>query len=611
MYNAFWTRVSDVLRASAFGRMFFCIVNFFSEAFKQSWFYSFFTKNNMADYGQASAISTFLRKLSFQSKLTDFVSQSVLVWIFSEMPCSVFASSVSLLVAYILPAGIVMFIGGFGNVTSMIISALIIMFGISLLGIKTSVGSVLQNSFVFKKVCDFFCIDTSSVPTKKYNKRLYVITSVFGLIVGALSVILSFNLSVVAFVAVLFLPLMIASPLLLITLTFICGTVLSSMPAFVLSLLTLIVVLCRIVKKMDTLPKLRTPYILVILYAFITFYFALTGYAGSDSLLAGIVQFVLITIFFSTVVTVNNYNKFKKLIFSLSSCTVFPSILGIYQMLTGQGGTGWTAEKYVGGLARISSTFANPNVYGEFLIFTICISTVAVLISKNIKERLIFLTLFVLEFINLALTYSRGCYISVAFALLIVVWCCDKRLLGFGVFVLPVIPYVLPKNILTRILSVGSYLKDSSVVYRFSIWRGSLKVIQNHWHMGAGVGTAAFMLFYNNYMIGGTIAQHAHNTFMQIAIELSLLGLIVFLLIILYSIKDVCNVVKTSVLKAKFMLVPLISAFAGISIQCFVDYIFYNNIVFMLYWLVLGLLVAGLNVVSSDEQFAIKHIEGV
>ncbi len=610
MYNRFWCKVTDFMKASLFGRTFLSVVFAIGSAFRQSWIYSFFSSKNMTDYGQSSKIAQFIRRILFESEYRNFASKSVLVWLFSEMPKSVFFSSVYLLSSYILPAGIVLFVASFGNITNMLISAVIIVFAASLFGIKTTVGNVMVNSYVLKKICEFFYIDTQTKPVKNYKKRLYVFTVLFGLIAGFSAFILDFKLALLLFFAILFLPMLISSPMLLLTLTFFGGIALSTMPAVVLSITTLIVVLCRLCNKSESLPKLRTPYILVLLYLAIVLFITFAGFASSDSMLAGIIQFVLLTTFFSVVVVINNYDKLKKLIYSVTVCSLYPCFVGIYQLLSGQGGTGWTAENYVGGLARITSTFLNPNVYGEFLIFSICMSVVAILVSYGIKQKTLFSIIAVLQIINLALTYSRGCYLSIAFAALVIVWCCDKRLLSFGIFAVPAIPHVLPKNIITRILSVGSYLKDTSTLYRFSIWKGALRVIKNHWFMGTGIGTVAFSLFYQNYMLAGAIAQHSHNTYMQIAIELSALGLIIFLLIVLYAVKDASNVARRFGLKAKLVVVPLIASFGAVLIQGFFDYIFYNNIVFMVYWFVMGLTVASFNVVSSDNYFCENNKEG-
>jgi O-antigen ligase len=180
-------------------------------------------------------------------------------------------------------------------------------------------------------------------------------------------------------------------------------------------------------------------------------------------------------------------------------------------------------------------------VYGEFLIIVICITLVAIFMASSRPAKIFHIACFALQLINLALTYSRGCYIAALLAIFIIIWCCNKKLLWFGLLGVPAIPYVLPQNMLTRIMSVGDYLTDSSVVYRLSIWKSSLSIIKNHWYVGSGVGTTAFTAFYQQYMYPDILAQHSHNLLMQITIELSFVALILFLLLLIFTIKDVCS----------------------------------------------------------------------
>ena len=560
----------------------------------------------MLKLADKSRIAKLVRKILFESRFTEFMSESVFVWVFSEMPQSVFFSPVSLVSAYVLPAGLIMFACSFGSVFEMILSAAIIVFAVLILGIKTTLSSLIDNSFIFRRFFNYFEIDYKTEPTKKYKKRFYAVTIIFGIIVGALSYFVSFKLSLIIFVGVLLLPVLISSPLLIAFLMFFCGMIFSSMPAFVLCLLSVLVVICRLIKKIDKMPKFRSATVLVFLYLAITLFYTFFGIGGSDGLLAGTVQSVFILSLFVITVIVNNLERLKKVIYLLSFSTIVPCLIGVYQFLSGQGGTGWTSELYVGGLARITSTFMNPNVYGEFLIFAISVCLVAIFMSSDLKSRFAFCGILALQFVNLALTYSRGCYISVFAIILVIIWMCDKRLLGFGIFAIPFLPYVLPRNIISRLMSIGSYLNDGSVTYRFSIWKGALSVIANHWFEGTGIGTVAFMLRYNNYMVSGTPAQHAHNMFLQIAIELSVFALIVFLLIFLFCIRDVSNVVKRTEHKSKFILIPLIACFGGVFIQGLFDYIFYNNIIFLTFWMVLGLLISALNIISSDKSFLKK-----
>lgn len=608
-YNLFWSKITDILSNSLFGKLFLAVVRFFRDSFKSSWFYSFFSSHSMADYGENSKIFCGLRRLIFSSRLTEMLSDCTLVKCVCGLPQAILSSPLYILSLYILPCSVIMFARYFGNISLMVLFAVAIVFSIVIMSVRTTVGDMLSKSLLLGKICSYFLVKTS-YRKNEHPKRLAAILFATGLIVGSASFVLGNTVSIAVFIGMLFLPVLIASPILLITLTLLSGMMFSTLPATALAFLTCFIVLCRILGGYEKPPRIRATYVLVLLYTLITAYYTINGFGGGDGVLAGAIQFIFLAFFFSIVTVINNFDKFKKILMAFSLSSVYTGLYGVYQFLTGQGGTGWANdEDYVGDLRRIGATFANPNVYGEFLIFTICIIVAAFFLHKKRYQRVILACCFALQCVNLILTYSRGCYLALMASLLIIVWCCDKRILGFAVFGLPVLPYVLPQNVITRLMSVASSMKDSSVNYRFSIWRGALRVIEHHWFVGSGIGAVAFNTFYQNYMIRDVTAQHSHNLLIQITIELSIVATIVMLLLLFFMIKDTCFTLKCNdSIQARLMIIPLVASFAGVMMEGLVDHIFYNNIVFLVFWTVLAFVVAGLNILTDEPKlFSVKE----
>ena len=605
MYNAFWIRVTDILSASFFGKLLLNLFFHISCAFKNSWLYSFFVSRNMKYYADSSRIVSFLRKIVFQSKLTECISDSIFTWFWSDYAQNYFASKVSALSLFIIPASVLMFVSEFGSVVPMIISATIMIIGLLIIGIKTTIADILNKSFFFVKLFEIFDIEISRCNLKPLRTKAVLLIS--GFITGISSAFLDFKFSLLVLIAVLILPFLLESPLLLISLSFLVGISFSSLPAFVCCFLTAIVVFCRLITNKEKLPTLRAPYIIVSLYAIVVLFFTFFCSSGSASFLAGFLQFVLLSLFFSSVVVINDFDKFTRLLNILTVFSLVPAFVGLFQFFTGAGGTGWSAQNHVGGLVRIVSTFSNPNVFGEFILVSFGLSVASFLISRGWKLKIFFAFCTGLQLVNLVITYSRGCYLACLAAALIIIWCCDKRILSFTVFALPILPKILPQNMLARIMTVGSYLKDTSVLYRFSIWKGALRIVKNHWYFASGIGTVAFSMFYRNYMFAGTPAQHSHNTYIQLAVEIGIIGLTVFLMLYFFIIKDICNVVSKTNISSRFAIIPLFSTMVAMLVQSFFDYVFYNNIVFMSFWIVVALLICALNITSNDISF--KNIE--
>ena len=600
MYIAFWRRVNDILDASFFGKLFLSIVRAIGGAFRESWFFGFFTQKNMADVAENSFFVPLIRKIIFNSRFTDFVSQSFLIKMVCDVPKWIMSSRLLVYSFYLLPSCTLLFLRNFGNLAYMVLFASLFVVALLILRCKITVGKLLENSAFFGGLCRFFDIKTDYKPIEK-PYIIYAFSSFLGLLVGGVSFVSGDTIMLAAFVGCIALPVLLDSPLLLLSATFLSGILLSTLPAFALSLITFLIILCRVFGGKEQLPRMRAMYIITLLYSLLIVYHIVFGFGGGDGMVAGSIQLILMLCFFSVVVVINSKDRILKLCQVISTSSVLTSLIGIYQYLGGNAGTGWVDKDISQDLGRIVSTFANPNVYGEFLTMTICVTVVSLFCTKGVFKKIFFLGCLGLQFVNLALTYSRGCYIAVMLAALIIVWFVDKRILGFGIFAIPAIPYVIPQNILARISSVGSYLKDSSVSYRFSIWTGCLRIIQNHWYVGSGVGTVAFLKFYQDYMLTGVTAQHSHNLFMQVTIEMSILAPIILVLILLFAVKDVSFTMKNNNCAQPIMIIPFVAAIVGMLFEGMVDYIFYNNIIFMMFWMIVGMIVASLNVFDKEK----------
>ena len=592
--------IIECIKASLFVKILLKIANYISNSFKNSAFYSFFTSNNMVDFANSSKIICFFKKI-FGVKIPDTLRKSKIISAVVSLPEYVISTPIRVFSFYLFPSSLALFIKYFGNIHKMCIFAAVMIFAIVLFRFDFTVASFINSSAILKSFCDFFEIKTD-YQRNKHTKRIYSLALFTGIVCGATCFLFGDKITLFMFLAFLVVPLLLDSPLLLISLTFISGILLSTLPAVAFSLLTFVVVLCRVIKRKEKLFSIRPVSAFVFLYALVVFYHLFFNYGGMDSSIAAIIQLSLILLFYSAIAVINSKQKFNKLVFSLSTCSVFTSVYGLYQFVFKSNSSGWSDNLvYEGGLERITSTFKNPNVYGEFLIIIICITLVSIFISASKFSKVFFISCLALQLVNLALTYSRGCYVAVALAVFVVVWCCNKKLLWFALPLSPALVYLLPKNMLTRIFSLGDYVNDTSIAYRQHIWTASLEIVKKHWYIGSGVGTTAFTAFYQQYMLPGKSAQHSHNWFLQITIELSVLALILLLLVFVFLLKDVCNVIKTSAdTKVKFVTIPLVAALLGLAFEGLFDYIFYNNIIFMCFWLLIALIVCALNVYQKE-----------
>ena len=282
----------------------------------------------MEDYAASSKIAGFFRRVIFKSKFSDMVAQSAIVRSLCFFPDYLFSSRISLVSFYLIPSGILMFISSFGNVGYMIGYALVIVIGMILLSFKVSVGDVLFGSALLGGLCRFFGIkaDASRAAPLKKTAAFAVIA---GLLTGGASFFLNDVFSVVLFGAVLLFPLLAASPILLYNPCSFqrngyvynarvgaCGNY-GDYCAF-----------AGFSARRSSCRGCAPCMFFAVMYFVLTLFYTLFGYGGSDSALAGAIQSIFLLFFFAVVVVINSAEKFKRLVFSVSACTIYTGLLG-------------------------------------------------------------------------------------------------------------------------------------------------------------------------------------------------------------------------------------------------------------------------------------------
>lgn len=253
---------------------------------------------------------------------------------------------------------------------------------------------------------------------------------------------------------------------------------------------------------------------------------------------------------------------------------------------------------------RVVSMFENPNMLANYLIMLFPLAFAAFLCAKTRNGRY-GTGLIVLAFgLCLVFTWSRGAWLGLIIGMLIFLLMWNRRTLGvllLGLFGLPFLPFILPENIISRFVSIGN-IADSSTSYRVSIWRASLKMAGDFFTSGIGVGENAFRQVYPMYSLAGIeAAPHSHNLFLQIQIELGIIGLLLFFAVLFLFAQssfayNSCGRDRETRLMAVGGFAGIISALA----QGMTDYTWYNYRVYFIFWFVLALTSAYIRVGRSE-----------
>ncbi|MDP4179981.1 MAG: O-antigen ligase family protein [Bacillota bacterium] len=251
---------------------------------------------------------------------------------------------------------------------------------------------------------------------------------------------------------------------------------------------------------------------------------------------------------------------------------------------------------------RIYSTVGNPNNYAEILLMTIPFYFAVVLNSKTKLKKVIFSLLAVPPFLSLVWTGARSAWICFLGSLLIFVFFKNKKLLPlFLILGLMCVPFI-PQSIYRRITSLTS--SDTSAQYRVKIYQTILPMFKEYWKMGVGLGTDAFRnICQNFYQYTGKVPPHAHNTFLQIWLEMGLSGIIAFVWFIARIVKkSIINLSNKAEGNINNILIAGICSIVSVLAMGLAEYIWYYPRVMIIFWVSTSIVLSGLSIANRRRE---------
>lgn len=365
--------------------------------------------------------------------------------------------------------------------------------------------------------------------------------------------------------------------------------------------------------------------VLVLVFAVLMLFGGLFS-VSDGSLKPSLVYTAFIIGYFLTVFMLNSREWLARTAVATVLSATIVSVYGIINYFIGDAvkTSSWLDSNMFGNISgRAVSTLDNPNMLGEYLILIMPLAF-SLFIANHARGRR-FLSVIAIASIGacLILTWSRGAWLGLLLAMCIyALFATRKSLFAFilGIFSLPFLPAILPQSIWARFSSIGN-TTDSSTMYRVNIWRGTVDMLKENFFSGIGIGESAWREIYPSYSLSAIeAAPHSHNIYLQITVELGIVGLIVFLAVMFMLSQSSMSYFKklsdsgelfsplkddiegnyvVSVGKIKMRIknttamrleaaAPLCGIFA-VLFQGMTDHIWYNYRVYLMFWLIVGL----------------------
>ncbi len=415
-----------------------------------------------------------------------------------------------------------------------LVTAVVLLFaGLPLIFSKKTLSEALCSSFLgntIQKITGF----TEEDMTARTGGGNMSTAFLFGLILGVATYSVSPLLLVVGVVALLWAYLVLVKPEIGVLSLFFFVPILPTMALLGIEAYTFVCYLIKLVRKKrvfhaEPLDILCLAFALILLSGgFIT--------VSSASLPQSLLLVGFLFAYFLVVGLIRNTEWLTKCsVASVLSATLI-SLYGLFTYLTKRApqDDAWLDSDLFGAITgRAYATLENPNMYGEYLVLIIPIAF-GMLIRRcgGMRKFPAFFCLCVLC-AGLVCSFSRGAMLGLMLAMVVFLFMWHRRailLLVGGITVLPFLPVILPESIASRFLNIVN-MADSSTSYRVGGWQASIAMLKDNILAGIGLGGDAWSKIYPRYsLMTMESTPHAHNLFLQLTIDLGIMGLVAYLI---------------------------------------------------------------------------------
>lgn len=391
---------------------------------------------------------------------------------------------------------------------------------------------------------------------------------------------------------------------------------LSSHPTWFLLLLMGVTLLSYAVKLLCGKRVLRMQaldWLILALLALILFGGIVTS-GGRASLYSALTYTCLGLIYFMVAGLVRSQKGVWRMMFVLLFSGVVTALIGVWQYVFSRPALQYvdmTLFSDLGG--RVTALWDNPNILAEHLALLLPVSLTLLFLQRRLLRGFGAAVCFCAIALCLVFTWSRGAWLGCLIALLLYLLCLNHRALSWMmVGVLPVLaalPFA-PSTVLRRFASITSRT-DSSIVYRLNLWQGVKDMLSDHLLSGVGVGESAFCAVYADYALSGIeTAMHSHSLYLQLLCSIGVVGLIVFGLAMLLWLQRAFEWVRYGQMRAsRLVVLGGVAGVVALLIMGAFDHIWYNYRIYMLFWTMVGLVVAQIRVGENEAERAASWVD--
>lgn len=308
-----------------------------------------------------------------------------------------------------------------------------------------------------------------------------------------------------------------------------------------------------------------------------------------------------VVLYFMVAKIINDKKRLKAVLITMFLSMLLISADGIFQLARG---VDFLRHHEIYN-AKVRASFNNPNGFGGWLIamvpIAVCILWTKVgFWSKMATKIVIFIILFMMA-TCVVFTCSRSTWLAVILGLFSIAILKRNIFIILPVIVAITLPFIAPDFVKDRFLLMFPNLAPYSIKaricsflvftdpVRLSLWHEALKIIKDFPLFGCGLNT--YSIVAPRYKGAGLEAGiYPHNSYLQMAAETGIFGLMSFIIVILalFTLSFISmRKIKDSLYKN--VLIGLLVGLFGLLVQSFFDVDFYALQLNNLIWFIMGL----------------------
>lgn len=253
---------------------------------------------------------------------------------------------------------------------------------------------------------------------------------------------------------------------------------------------------------------------------------------------------------------------------------------------------------------RVFATMSNPNNFAEILVMMLPFYGAVIFNAKTFIKKAAFTIMALPVLVVLFCTGSRSGWIAFGVFMLVYTFLKNKRLLPFmlvlGIMAMP----FLPQHIFRRIQTLFKLSSDSSAQYRVKIIKTAWPMLKEFNITGVGLGTDVFMKVVDNYKQYVTkVPVHTHVLYMQIWVEMGIVGILSFVWFLFRTVKSaVARVLEKTNIYFDNVLIAGVASLLGILSMAAVEYIWYYPRVMLFFWMDVAIVLSVLSVIKIRKN---------